>query len=246
MIHSRLNVLILTVVAAIALVGCQNHFVFYKVAPETVAFDLLLEGQLDDAPRDVTLMSLSHFANPVEKRHDGKVERINNRNAHLSWYDLYQPHLEPTRTVRFNNQFGQHSVRIQEAKSLLVPTRKTSDPAGSSFPSTLDHYKCYEIVHLSLVPSLPSVMLTDQFGTEGSLPVGDPVYFCVPVSKQRIGAEVEPIKKEAFHLAIYELPAKAKTAAIVTRDQFGDHSLAVEELVYLAVPTIKQEVEPPP
>ena len=92
-----------------------------------------------------------------------------------------------------------------------------------------------------------TVTLEDQFGTEQSLQVGPPQYFCVPVSKQIPGAALEPIKNKKSHLAIYELPPRPKDVTITTRDQFGDKDpLVVDRLVFLAVPTVKQVVVPAP
>jgi hypothetical protein len=245
MIHSRLKVILLAMFVVIAVVGCQNHFTIYRVTPATVDFQALVAGQLDPAPKQVHLLKLTHFANPAKKQHSGTVVEIHDKNAHLNWYDISQTAAEPLRTVRFKNQFGQHSVRFQAPRSLLVPAQKTSDPA-STFPDSLDHYKCYEVVHVSLVPTLPSVTLTDQFGTEQNLPVGPPRFFCVPVSKQKPGAPPEPIKNKKNHLAIYELPPKDKDVEIATKDQFGDRELKVNALVFLAVPTEKQVVVPAP
>jgi hypothetical protein len=245
MFHSRLKVFLLTTVAAIAVAGCNNHFTLYRVDSTAVNFQTLVTGQLDPAPKQVHLLKLTHFANPAEKQHGGTVAEIYDKNAHLNWYDITQTAAEPLRTVRFKNQFGQHSVRIQAPKSLLVPAQKTSDPT-SAFPSSLDHYKCYEGVNVPTAPTLPVVTLTDQFVTDISLQVGPPRYFCVPVSKQIPGAPPEPIKNEKNHLAVYELPPKDKLVEITTEDQFGDKELKVKRLVFLAVPTEKQVVVPAP
>lgn len=246
MAHSRLEVVLLAAVVATALAGCHNnHYTIYKVEPREVDFQAAVSGQFDVAPKQVHLREITHFANPAEKQHGGTVAKIGDGNAHLTWYDIDQSDPEPLRTVRFKNQFGQHSVRIKGPKSLLVPTEKTSDP-GSVFPDSLDHYKCYEVVAVPTAPTLPVVMLVDQFGTEPSLQVGPPRYFCLPVSKQLAGAAPEPIKNKKNHLAIYELPPRPKDVTITTQDQFGDQDLVVDRLVYLAVPTTKQHVEPAP
>jgi hypothetical protein len=245
MTHSRLKVFLLTAVAATVLAGCHNHFAFYKVTPAEVDFQAQVKGQLDTAPKGVHLLAITHFANPVEKQHGGTVKKIQDRNEHLNWYSIEQTAAEPLRTVRFKNQFGQHSVRIQNPRSLLVPAQKTSDP-DSSFPESLDHYKCYEVVDVPLAPDLPVVTLVDQFGTEQSLQVELPQFFCLPVSKQIPGAAPEPIKNEKNHLAIYKLPERPKDVTISTRDQFGDKDLEVNLLVFLAVPTEKQAVVPAP
>lgn len=246
MLQSRLKIVLLTAVVATALAGCHNnHFALYKVEPREVDFQAALKGQFDLAPKQVHLLEITHFANPAEKQHGGTVAKIRDRNAHLTWYDIEQANPEVLRTVRFKNQFGQHSVRIKAPRSLLVPTEKTSDP-GSVFPESLDHYKCYEVINAPTVPNLPVVTLADQFGTKPSLQVGPPRFFCLPVSKQLPGAAPEAIKNKQNHLAIYELPPQPKDVTISSRDQFGNQDLIVDRLVFLAVPTTKQAVVPAP
>ncbi len=246
MTHSRLRIFLLAAVAATVVTGCLQHFTIYEVEPETVSFQAAVTGQFDTTPKQVELRRISHFANPAAKQIPGtEPTKIWQRNAHLNWYDIVQADPELLRTVRFKNQFGDHSVRIKDAKSLLVPAEKTSDP-DSSFPETQDHFKCYEVVATLSLPDLPVVNLEDQFGTEQGVPVGAPQYFCVPVSKQLPTGALEKIKNEKNHLAIYRLQPRPKDRDISTLDQFGDKNLDVERLVFLAVPTEKRAVVPPP
>lgn len=89
---------------------------------------------------------------------------------------------EPRRTVRLRNQFGQQSIDVGEARYLLVPTQKLSDP-HSEFPKDLDHYRCYEVVQVNCVPPLPVVQLGDQFGKR-DVRVLRRVYLAVPTVKE--------------------------------------------------------------
>ncbi len=173
--------------------------------------------------------------------HPGSQTEIKEPNGHLNWYVLDQEDPEPQRTIRFRNQFGQHSVIIQNPKFLLVPAQKTSD-AGSQFPESLDHYKCYEVIEIETIPNLPSVGLSDQFVSGHKVQVGAPRFFCLPVKKEVPGAPTTDIINEENHLAIYDLPPERLVWQIRTRDQFRERPLVVQGSVMLAVPSEKQTV----
>ena len=232
------------VVVAIALAGCASsleHFRVYEVDKIEASFEVRLTDQFDPAAKDAKTLELTHFANPSRKVHGGTSAGVNHPDRHFTWYSLSQAQPEPRRTVRFRNQFGQHSVDIRDPRFLLVPAQKTSH-AGSAFPTGLDHYKCYEVVNVNTAPPLPVVTLGDQFGLQQNAQVGKPVLFCPPVKKERAGQPAAAIVNAADHLAVYELPPLPQTVAIKIKDQFGDRNLQVVQSVRLVVPTVKQAV----
>lgn len=218
-----------------------DHFKVYEVEKVAVDFKVRLSDQLRLPLHDAKLEAITMFANATRKVHGANKVGISDANAHFTWYVLNQPQVEPRRTIRFRNQFGQHSVDIKTPRFLLVPAQKTSH-AGSEFPKTLDHYKCYEVIKLNTVPPPPMVALQDQFGPKPQVQVGKPRYFCTPVRKVRDGHPAVGIKNAKDHLAVYDLPAQPHAAAIKTRDQFGNRALKVIRAVLLAVPTEKQAV----
>jgi len=218
-----------------------DHFKVYEVEKVAVDFRVRLTDQLDAAPKEAKLEVLSHFANPTRKVHAGAQVGVKDNNRHLNWYAITQRQEEPRRTIRYRNQFGQHSVVIGSPRFLLVPTQKTSDQ-GSVFPESLDHYKCYEVIQVNTAPALPVVTLGDQFGSEQNVQVGRPRFFCLPVRKEREGAEPHDIVNVDDHLAVYEITPEAHQREIKTRDQFGERALKVIRSVLLAVPTEKQVV----
>jgi hypothetical protein len=237
-------VLLTAVALALGLVGCVpalDHFRAYDVKPVPVSFKVQLSDQLDPHPKDGELSALVLFANPIRKVHGATSAGIKDGNRHLTWYALKQPQPEPRRTVRFRNQFGQHSVDIRDPRFLLVPAQKTSDP-GSEFPKTLDHYKCYEIVTVNTAPALPVVTLGDQFDFSPNVQVGPPRFFCTPVRKVREGERPVGVQNAKDHLAVYDLPPKPVARDITAEDQFGKHELTVTRSVLLLVPTEKQVV----
>ena len=245
--RSLLSTAALASVFVLALAGgaaALDHFQVYTVKEVQAVFEVRLTDQFDPAAKKGKVVTITHFSNASRKVHGQTQVGISDTNAHLTWYALKQPQAEPRRTVRFKNQFGQHSVDIREPRFLLVPTHKTSH-AGSEFPKTLDHYKCYAVIKVNTAPPLPVVKLGDQFGTR-SAQVGKPVLFCTPVRKQRKDEEAPKLFDEKTHLAIYALPAAPKAVSIKTRDQFGQRELKVLRSVMLAVPTEKQVVVPHP
>ena len=228
--------------------GCRtthDHFKVYDVRDlEAQQVPVRLTDQFDREPKSNQVMALTHFANPVAKTPRGERRaRIQNPNAHLSWYRLRQRQSEPRRTVRFKNQFGQHSVDITEPRYLLVPAEKTSDPE-SQFPRKLDHYKCYEIVRVNVFPDTPTVRLEDQFGIQDSVRVEEPVFFCNPVLKEREGEAPRPIQDKDNHLAVYPITRERTEQQLSFRDQFQEEQLVATESVWLAVPTEKQAFSP--
>ncbi|HEX6904226.1 MAG TPA: hypothetical protein VF789_31240 [Thermoanaerobaculia bacterium] len=234
-------VLVLTLAAGAA---GLDHFQVYTVQQVDVSFAVRLTDQFDPAAKKGQVVAITHFSNATRKVHGSTQVGIKDTNAHLTWYTLKQAQAEPRRTVRFRNQFGQHSVDIRDPRFLLVPTHKTSH-AGSQFPKNLDHYKCYEVITVNTAPTLPVVKLGDQFGSRTGQ-VGKPLFFCTPVRKQRSDEKPPELFDAKTHLAIYALPAMPRAVSIKTRDQFGPRQLNVLRSVMLAVPTEKQVFVPHP
>jgi hypothetical protein len=166
---------------------------------------------------------------------------IKDANRHFNWYAIEQEQPEPRRTVRFRNQFGEHSVIIRDPRFLMVPTQKISHE-GSEFPESLDHYKCYEVIEVNTAPQPPVVKLEDQFGS-GEAQVRKPRFFCLPVMKEREGGEVTDINNEEDHLAVYDISPEDRELEIEVKDQFDSRALKVNRSVFLAVPSVKQAAE---
>ncbi len=219
-----------------------GHFKVYEVEQLLWDFQVRLTDQFDTAPKEANLDTLTHFANPTSKvLPTGAKSSIKDTNRHLNWYTIRQEQPEPRRTIRFINQFGQHSVVIRNPRYLLVPAQKTL-VEGSVFPDSLDHYKCYEVIRVNLAPNLPVVTLEDQFGSEQNVQVRQPRYFCLPVRKQREGKPPHNIMNAKDHLTIYDIPPRPIQREIEVLDQFEGQPLFVIRSVMLAVPTEKQAV----
>lgn len=218
-----------------------DHFKVYEVEAAEVDIQVRLKDQLAADPKEAQLEALKYFANPTRKVHEEAAVGVTDANRHFNWYAIRQEQPEPQRTIRFLNQFGQHSVDIGDPRFLLVPAQKTSDE-NSEFPESLDHYKCYEVTEVNVAPAPPVAVLGDQFSREEEVKVGEPRFFCMPVMKEWEGTEPRDIVNAEEHLAVYEISPQAHQLDIRTRDQFGEHSLQVLRSVMLAVPTEKQIV----
>lgn len=216
-----------------------DHFRFYEVEPKAAEFGFELTDQFAPAAKKARTRRLTHFGNPSRKVHAGFETGIKRSDDHLTWYELDQPEPEPRRTVRFRNQFGQHSVDTRKPRSLLVPTWKTSHE-GSEFPEKLDHYKCYQVIQVNTAPNLPPLLLGDQFGSQDNVQLTGPRYFCLPALKRREGHEERPIVDEKTHYAVYLATQEPREVDFTSRDQFGDYELRSRRTAFFAVPSIKQ------
>lgn len=235
-----LTVVFLPLVSAACGQPTLDHFAVYRVDAVETNFQVRLTDQFDLDSKEARLDSLTHFANPTRKIHGATQVGVSDADGHLHWYSLSQPLVEPRRTVRFLNQFGQHSVDTGQPRFLLVPAQKTSHQ-GSEFPDALGHYKCYEVIQVNVVPAMPAVMLGDQFGSTQNVQVGGPRLFCLPVAKVWEGQE-SPILNADDHLAVYDVPFQTQEEGVTTRDQFGERELRVIQSALLAIPTDKQAV----
>jgi hypothetical protein len=206
-----------------------DYFKFYDVANQSAGQVVALQGQFDKQPERVQLPYLNFFANPASKN----GEPIYDKNAHLTWYNVYDPVPDPVRVVQYENQFGKQELYTGRTYGLLAPTQK--EEKGSGFPTNLDHYKVYQVVHGQ--PLQKAVKVEDQFGA-GETRIVYPIFFAVPVKIWYEGQTYE-IHNDKAHLVIYRIFPGAEQKSIVTRDWFGRHALQVYQSVLLGAPSVK-------
>ncbi len=109
----------------------------------------------------------------------------------------------------------------------------------------LDHFKFYEIVGGPYVGDvMPKV--EDQFYTGiEEVQVKYARYFGNPVAKTKDGT-LTPIGNDDHHLTLYDITTPTTQMwSVVVDNQFGRETLLVSGPVMLAVPTLKEEHEPP-
>ncbi len=212
-----------------------DYFQVYDVEDREAAADLFLRGQFDTNRLRMRLRLLDYFANPVSKN----GEPLYDKHAHLAWYRGVQP-AEPMRAVSLENQFGKFEIRTGRGYGLLVPTRKVE--TGSAFPEKLDHYKVYQVVEASKLPSV-AVKLKDQFRASGAT-LKSILYFAVPVKKQH-GTKTYPIQNERAHLLICGITPQGYLKNIKLQNQLTQGSaVQVVRSVMLAVPSLKKAWKP--
>ncbi len=208
-----------------------DYFKFYDAANQRAGYVVGLQGQFDRVPERAQLTYLNMFANPTSKN----GEAIHDKNAHLTFYNLYDPSPDPMRKVTFENQFGKQTVVTGRAYALLVPTQKVK--RGSVFPEKLDHYKVYQVLDSEQVNK--RVKLKDQFAATEAR-VYYPLFFAVPVRKWYEG-QVYGVNNAKAHLAIYRIYPDSLQKTIATRDQFSQRYLNLFRGVLLAAPSRKLE-----
>ena len=138
--------------------------------------------------------------------------------------------------VTFENQFGEQRWVIESSEHLMVPTHKIEQ--GSAFPKNLDHFKCYRVVDIVGAPLEPILALRDQFGAQQDIPLGKPLYFCVPVAKVG-GQHKSSITNPDDHLAVYAIRNEPTPREQRVENQFGQTTLKVRHSIMLCVPSIK-------
>jgi hypothetical protein len=205
-----------------------DHYMVYVVKAQPINVTIRLWGQFDASWRSAYVDRYTRHLNPVEKN----GEAINDKDAHLSWYDI-QGQNEPIRSVWLENQFGPQDIKIGEAVALLVPTEKIEP--GSQFPADLDHYKVYKVI--SGNPVNKGVELGDQFMQQGNVAM-QPLYFAVPVRKYHNG-NLFPINNPDDHLIFYQLDPIDFNFYRETKDQFGHKETSTLFTELLGVPSKK-------
>ena len=99
-----------------------DHFRCYGVQPRKVVRTVGLRDQFGKGSS--TTARLVRLCTPVRKTYEAKVTRIRRPDAHLACYTI-TPHLVPEqRDVVVRNQFGRKRLRVQEARTLCLPTSK--------------------------------------------------------------------------------------------------------------------------
>lgn len=216
---------------AVLLCARNDHFFLYEANGTFKGTKVTLMDQFSRAIKKAKVMDVDYFGNPVSKN----GSRIFDKNAHLTWYKIYEDpeSARPVqRVVIFENQFGKQKWLLGQPVYICVPTHKIRE--GLSFPSELNHFKAYKVLRWEF--EARSVKLKDQFHRayfEGR--VRQPLYFCNPVVKNR-----GKIINKDFHLACYLVDTKGiPLRRIKIKNQFGTDILQMKGGRVLCVPTKK-------
>lgn len=118
----------------------------------------------------------------------------------------------------------------------------------AAFAQNNNHYKTYIISSYTPPPlPVPSLQLTDQFGTVVGDVMTEPSFFSNPVYKMAPGYEQGDIFNPDHHLTWYQFNAVAGPYEILVSNQFGnDQPLTVENTNFLLLPAHKMYVNSQP
>jgi hypothetical protein len=100
-----------------------NHYWCYDVTGERVGTTVTLDDQFGSDTVRVEQPDL--FCNPVEKIHNGVRERIQEREVHLTCYDIKGPQRTEATQFGVRNQLELDIFTITSFELLCVPSEKT-------------------------------------------------------------------------------------------------------------------------
>src|SRR5262245_41022827 len=135
--------------------------------------------RLGSAVRLLGCSTLLALAEPAQAQFDAEHD-------HLTCYRIKGKRI--TTTAFADNQFGREQLVELTPALLCVPSQKTVTPPGIDPlpPKAVRHFKCYKFRSVKGA-TLPTVQLTDQFGTEVVRVKGRRL-FCTPVVKEIVGS----------------------------------------------------------
>ncbi|MGA9115413.1 MAG: SdrD B-like domain-containing protein [Bacteroidota bacterium] len=216
----------------------MNHYKTWRLMPTMLNQMVVVEDQFMTDSLRLTMLEL--LSNPVQKIHEPDTFNITEPDHHFTWYRAMGR--DTMLSLTYVNQFESRDVSIGPAEYLLLPARKMPHFE----PESLDHYKAYRI----LDPSgfRPFIILRDQFDTQYGMPEYidslRAVYFLTPAIKNM---EASRMFDSVTHYVAYEImPKRFFSTSRGVQDQFGTHSVMVQESQYLLVPSEKILPAPAP
>ena len=154
---------------------------------------------------------------------------------HLKCYPIANGQ-DPQMVVKLETQFGvEHEVVVGQAQRLCVPAVKDPiapdlPPSGQVLPDP--NYECFQITDPA--PGF-NVVLENQFGIVGPIPVGPATSLCAPAIVNGVG---NPLNQN--HLKCYDIQAPPIGWTVQLQTQFGmEQPLEVGPAQMLCVPAVK-------
>ncbi len=207
------------------------------------------------------------FCNATSKQHGNAQFPVVDERDHLTCYQI-QELTDDTfaqRSVLVSNQFGeQQQLQVVRPRDLCVPTDKMAidgKPIDLAAPTTLDHFKCYDVQGK---PVVTPVRLQDEFDKLASLNgathfedvrVGSPVLLCNPTRKVHFtgfGTTAAAntvnhvdIQHPTAHLVCYRItPSESLPHRVLLSNQFGpEQSINTVRSDLLCTPSLKRELK---
>jgi hypothetical protein len=220
----------------------ETHFRCYIVSQQTPqpATPVTLSDQFrENVPLEID--EPLQFCAPVSK--NGLP--IDEPEEHLTMYAA-AANLETHLIVDTQDQFGLRTLEAVGARVLFVPTQKLAVngvETNLGFPDRLNHWWCYDV---NGEPVDQDVTLEDQFRSD-AVRVEQPVYFCNPVEKTRVGARrPERVPEPDVHLTCYDLhgPQSTNPTQVDILNQFEQDRFTITSFELLCVPSAKLGFRP--
>jgi len=215
----------------------ETHFRCYIVSQQTPqpATPVTLSDQFGDGV-SIEIDEPLQFCPPVSKN----GVPIEEPEEHLTMYAA-AANLETHLVVETQDQFGLRTLEVVGARVLFVPTQKLAVngvETGLDFPDRLNHWWCYDA---NGEPVDQDVTLEDQFRAD-AVRVEQPVYFCNPVEKTRVGGRrAERVPEPDVHLTCYEIhgPQSTNPTRVDVLNQFERDTFTITSFELLCVPAAK-------
>jgi hypothetical protein len=103
-----------------------NHYWCYEANGARVGEDVTLQDQFSgQEPEKVRVEEPRYFCNPVEKIHAGERFRIEERQVHLTCYEIHGPQKTVPTTFGMSNQLEEDTFTVTSYELLCVPSEKT-------------------------------------------------------------------------------------------------------------------------
>jgi hypothetical protein len=218
---------------------------------------VFLEDQFGTS--NARVVSPFEICNPVDKTREGEEtgDGINNPEAHLACYKIY----DNTHTVRRNvidtDQFGPEELTVAASRLLCLPALKNCDPLDDrdcdeelgDLERSLAHQQCYDARTTRDTPAfVPApVNLADQFETKDTL-VKKAIHHCNPVY-QKNAQDLTPVPTfpntdDEIHYKCYSIDDAEgqdpfRGTIVRVQDQFGTKHIQAGRPTRLCEPATK-------
>jgi hypothetical protein len=213
-----------------------DHYLVYRVLnPPHLSVPVIMSDQFIQKAQYQTF-TLEYFMTPVNKNNEGIIDDV----THYTWWRVSTQPFGALALV--SNQFGpDQPLNVFQPHYLFNPALKDlkQPPQGTIPPK--NHYLAYDVTG---DPIGAHVTLQDQF-FQYDAQVNFPRFLAPPVEKNYRG-EVFPILDPVAHLVVYDINllggVPQKPPPVFVKDEFGTWQLALDQPLFLCVPSYKTGV----
>ena len=213
-----------------------DHYLVYRVLnPPSFKGPLIMSDQFIQKAQYQTF-TLNYFMTPVNKNNEGIIDDV----THYTWWLVSTQPFGALALV--SNQFRpDQQLQVFQPHYLFNPALKDlrQPPQGTIPPK--NHYLAYDVTG---DPMGIGVSLQDQF-SQYQARVNLPRFLAPPVEKNFQG-QVFPILDPVAHMVVYDISllpgVPQKPPPVFVKDEFGTWQLALDQPLFLCVPSYKTGV----